>query len=90
MIKKYYLAAILLISFVLAALRGGGVHCRRDEPHTCKVKQNFGQVAPAISQNRKLAAGVFCLLLLYRVKIFIIKLCFPVKIFFLIPCKTTK
>ena len=49
----------LLSHNVVAALRGGGFHRRSDEPHGCKVKQNFGRDAPAISQNRSLAARPF-------------------------------
>ena len=44
---------------VLAAWRGGGFHCRSDEPHTCKVIQNFGRDKAAILPNCPLGAGDF-------------------------------
>jgi hypothetical protein len=42
---------------VTAAWRGGGFHCRSDEPHICKVKQNFGRDKAAILPNCTLSAG---------------------------------
>ena len=41
-----------------AAWRGGGFHCRWDEPHTCKIKQNFGRDKAAILPNCTLTAGL--------------------------------
>ena len=41
-----------------AAWRSGGFHCCWDEPHTCKIKQNFAREKPAIAPNCLLCDGI--------------------------------